>query len=414
MSIDNPRILMFAPFCYPPASAESIVTAKLLLAFLDAGWEIDVIAQADSGQFYPYDTKGIWKPIAEITKNIDVSKGFRMFEKLPNSKLKRALSRTQSLIWVAKAVYTARRLSAKKKYDFMLSRVSPQYGHLPALLIAKELNIPWIANWSDPMPPQKSPYPYGNGPNAKISKFLQKYFELVVRKASWHTFPSERLRNYICSYLPECREKSSVIPHPALAKLRSTTKPNRKEFHLCHIGGLGLRKPDIFLEGVKRFFYKIIPEGNFFVKFVSLKFDNLKELSRNLGIEHIIIMESAKTYEEAQKIAENSTILVVIEATCEEGIYFPSKFVDFVQTGRPILAVSPANGTLSDILSAYGGGISVNNRSPDAIARAIEVFYSNWQQGTLEEKYTSYKLYDIFCEKQVMKKYIQLFRQIMV
>lgn len=403
---------MFAPFCYPPASAESIVTAKLLLAFLDAGWEIDVIAQADSGQFYPYDITGIWKPIAEITKNIDVSKGFRMFEKLPNSKLKRALSKTQSLIWVAKAVYAARRLSAKKKYDFMLSRVSPQYGHLPALLISKELNIPWIANWSDPMPPQKSPYPYGNGPNARLSIFLQKYFDSVARKASWHTFPSERLHNYICSYLPECREKSSVIPHPALTRLRSTTIPNRKEFLLCHIGGLGLRKPDIFLEGVSKFLNNSKISFPFFIKFVSREFDNVKELAKKFGLEDVIILEKAKTYEETQKIAENSTALIVIEADLKEGIFFPSKFVDLVQTGRPILAVSPVVGTLSDIISEYGGGMAINVKSPDAVAKAIEEFYTEWKKGKLDEQYSSDRLFHLFGEKLILNEYSKIFKKL--
>ena len=118
MSIENPRILMFSPFCFPPSSAESIVTAKLLIAFLDAGWEIDVIGQADSGQFYPYDVEGIWKPLSKIVNNIDVSAGFHFLEKAPDAIFKKVFSRTQSLLWVAKAVFAARRLSSQKKVRF--------------------------------------------------------------------------------------------------------------------------------------------------------------------------------------------------------------------------------------------------------------------------------------------------------
>jgi glycosyltransferase involved in cell wall biosynthesis len=412
MRTDKPRVLMFAPFCYPPAGAEAIVTAKLLLAALDAGWDIDVISQKNAGQFYPYSINGIWKPITDVVKNIDTSKGFELFKRLQNAHLRKVLNRIQSLLWVEKAFSTARRLSIKKKYDFILSRVSPQYGHLPALLVSQKLKIPWIANWNDPMPPQKSPYPYGDGPFAYIPIVFKKYIQAVSRQATWHTFPSERMRNYICSYLPDCKEKSSIIPHIALERLCYRSSQRQKGFTLCHIGDLGLRKPDIFLEGVKRFFYKTRPEGHFFVKFASLKFDNLKELSRNLGIEHLVIMESAKTYEETQKIAENSTVLVVIEADLEEGIFFPSKFVDLVQTGRPILAVSPAVGTLNDIILQYGGGIAVDCKSPDDVAKAIQLLYFEWEKGTLDEKFSSKRLFDLFSEKRVIEKYIEIFKHI--
>jgi len=409
MHTESPRVLMFAPFCYPPASAEAIVTAKLLLAALDAGWEIDVISQTNAGQFYPYNANGIWKPLNKIVKNIDGFKGFEALKKLSPPTLETVFSKIESLVWVIKAVYAARRLSSKKKYDIILSRVAPQYGHLPALILSQLLDVPWVANWSDPMPPQKSPYPYGNGPNAKILTFLQKYFELVAKKADWHTFPSERLRTYISSYLAKCVDKSSVIPHVALERLRCKCLAAQKEFMLCHIGGLGLRKPDVFLEGVSKFLKSTRIDSPFFVKFVSLLFDNVKEIARNLGIEDRIIFEKAKTYEETQRIAETSTILVVIEASCEEGIFFPSKFVDFVQTGRPILAVSPAVGTLNDILTTHGGGVAVNGNSPDDVARAIQILYTSWRDGTLDEKYGSDRLIHLFSEKKIMDQYMEIF-----
>lgn len=403
---------MFAPFCYPPASAEAIVTSKLLLAMIDAGWEIDVIAQKDAGQFYPYSINAVWEPISRIVKNIDGGRGFDVIKKMPSPQLTRLINKIQSLLWIKKAISLAHHMAAKKKYDFILSRVSPQYGHLPALIISQKLKIPWIANWSDPMPPQKSPPPYGYGSSARLSIPLQKYYKGVARKATWHTFPSERLRNYICSYLPECKDKSSVIPHIALERLRSQTMPTQKEFTLCHIGGLGLRKPDVFLEGVSRFINKVKNDLPFCVKFVNREFDNVRELAKKFGLENIVTLEKAKTYEETQNIAEHSTILVVIEAACEEGIFFPSKFVDFIQTGRPILAVSPSVGTLKDITSEYGGGIAVDGKSPDDIMKAIHIFYTEWKQGTLEEKYSSSCLFHMFSEKCVIEQYMQIFRKI--
>jgi hypothetical protein len=102
----------------------------------------------------------------------------------------------------------------------------------------------------------------------------------------------------------------------------------------------------------------------------------------------------------------------VIEAPCVEGIFFPSKFVDFVQTGRPILGISPINGTLADILSRYGGGILADCHSPEAVANAIRILYEEWRAGELDEKYGSSGLFDLFSEKTVLGQYMELFRRL--
>lgn len=402
----KPKILMFAPFCYPPAGAEAIVTSKLLLTMLNGGWEIDVISQANAGQFYPVSEDDLWEPVKGIVKKVDGKiAGFKGGD---NGLVGKAINKVQSLSWVLRAAKTATGLCSQKKYDFIFSRVAPQYGHLPALILSRKIDIPWVASWSDPMPPQKAPPPYGKGPFAKISLFLSKYYKEVAKEVSWHIFPSERLRDYVCRYLPECKPKSSVIPHVALNTCRRY-KPLNDDFVLCHIGGLGLRDPKIFLEGVKLFLQREKINSSFIVKFVGFESHIVKEASKKLGIEDVVSMEKVRTYQETLDIAAASTVLVIIEAPCEEGIFFPSKFVDFVQTGRPILAVSPVDGTLHDILSCKGGGISADCRSAESVKDAITFLYGEWKRETLDENYASDRLLDLFSEHNVLDKYIEIF-----
>jgi len=406
MSTDKPRILMFAPFCYPPAGSEAIVTSKLLLAMIDAGWHIDVISQADFGHYYPVSSHGTWDDIKKIIHNIEGIKKNSIFGKLSTLS---GLPSFRTICWVAKALRTANRLSAKIKYDFILSRAAPQYGHLPALIFSQWSKIPWIANWSDPMPPQKAPLPYGQGPSALLPVYLQEYCNAVVKNASWHTFPSERLRRYFSSYMSECGDKSSIIPHVALERFRSQPMNSPNEFSLCHPGSLTMRGPYIFLEGARLFLRNTKMDVPFKIKFIGLHSSDLQNASQKLNLESLISIEGVKRYEETQEICANSSVLVIIEADCEEGIFFPSKFVDFLQTGRPILAISPVVGTLKDIISQYGGGIAVDRSSPGAIANAIQKFYIEWKKRTLEEKYSSSRLFNLFSEKQVIEKYIEIF-----
>jgi len=412
MRVDRPKILMFAPLCYPPAGPEAIATAKLLLGALDAGWEIDVISQSDFGQYYPTNANGIWGPLTRIVHNIDGIKKGGFLENVNHWPKLKSFNSLQSISWTRKALFTALRLVSKKKYDFILSRATPQYGHLPALILSRWLGLPWVANWSDPMPSQKAPPPYGQGPDAPVPHYLERYCSAVARNATWHTFPCERLRKYFCSYLPECAEKSSVIPHIALTRFRSRSVKMHKGFSLCYIGSLTFRDPNVFLKGVGRFLEKNRIESPMHIKFVGLPLESLEETTRRLGLNEIVSMEPVKPYEDAQEILAKSNVLVVLEAPCEEGIFFPSKFVDFVQTGHPILAISPSNGTLADILSANGGGIAADCLSPDAVEGAIKTLYVAWKRGSLESMYGSSRLFNLFDEDYVIGQYLEILSRI--
>ena len=397
---------MFAPLCYPPAGSEAIVTSKLLLAMIDAGWEIDVISQSDFGHFYPASKNGVWGPITGIINNIEAlpQKGF--FKKIKSIKY------LQSLIWTKKAVSNAKKLIKRKRYDFILSRATPLYGHLPALITARQTGIPWIVNWSDPLPPVKAPTPYGLGPSASVAFYLKKYCDFVTRSAVWHTFPCERLRKYMSLYLKDIQNKSSVIPHVALERFLNSNQERKNEFSLCHIGSLANRDPYSFLKGVKQFYENTKINGPFNIRFIGPESARLQNVVKSLKLDDIVNIEKPKTYEETQVEQAKSSVLVLIEAPFDEGIFFPSKFVDYIQTGRPILTVSPKVGTLPEILSSYGGGIAVNCNSSDDVSYGIKSFYSEWKTGTLDEKYSSFKLFHLFSEQTVLNMYMEIFARV--
>jgi hypothetical protein len=403
---------MFAPYCYPPAGSEAIATSKLLLAMLDSGWAIDAISQSDFGQYYPTHTNGVWEPLSSIVHNIEGIRKGGIFQSFRNSSAVKSPNRLQSISWSKKALFLALRLLSKKKYDFILSRATPQYGHLPALVVSRLSGVPWIANWSDPIPPQKAPPPYGQGPDAPIPHYLRSYCSLVARNATWHTFPCERLRKYFCCYLPECTEKSSVIPHIALTRFRSQSEKKNESFSMCYVGSLTYRDANVFLEGLRRLLQKNAIETSLHIRFIGLPLANLRETTRKLGLDEIVSMEPVKPYEDTQEILAASNVLVVLEAPCKEGIFFPSKFVDFVQTGHPILAVSPVNGTVTDILTENGGGIAANCDSPEAVEGAIKTLYVTWKEGSLESKYGSSRLFYLFGEKHVISQYLEIFDRI--
>jgi hypothetical protein len=411
MDSKSPRILMFAPLCYPPAGSEAIVTSKLVLAMIEEGWKIKVISQADFGHYYPTTDNDHWTPLPSVVKNISGINEKGLMARLLRPTL---TNRVKTISWVVKAIFAGFVAAKREKYDFILSRVAPQYGHLPALIVSRIVKIPWIANWSDPMPPQNAPPPYGGGLQAKVSLLSDIYCKAIFRTADWHTFPCERLMRYYWKIFPELEAKSSVIPHIALKRFRMTQRGAKNVFSICHTGGITLRDPSVFFAGLKRFLVESKPTEAVRVVFIGHPCDEIQAKVQEAGVGDTVRVELPKTYEETQLTAAASSVLVVIEASCEEGIFFPSKFVDFVQTGRPILAISPKVGTLCDILPAHGGGIAVDCRSPEAVFVALSALYKEWKDGNIDDKYGSERLYNLFSEDHVLDIYIKLFDRLAI
>jgi hypothetical protein len=151
---------------------------------------------------------------------------------------------------------------------------------------------------------------------------------------------------------------------------------------------------------------------NFRIRFIGPYEEALTEKVQNSGLADVIVSEGPASYEVALKLIAESSVSVVIEAPCEEGIFFPSKVVDCIQAGRPILALSPKVGVLSDLFSNHGGGIAVDCSSPEAVSHAIELLFYAWRAGSLNRDFSSDRLKELFSPSTTMAAYQAIFREL--
>ena len=415
---EKPRILMIAPvfYPYPPIWPEGIVNTKLAVAMKNAGWQIDIIVAGYQGGDNRYPSgetvPGMLKNHVHLVSTgqrkataqrlLNAARGFFLTGRL-----------LQGLDWSLSVLDTAKTLHSRNKYDVILSRAVPDTAHFAALLVHRHTRIPWIANWNDPTPLHKFPPPYGNGPFSPLNRNIRKWFNVVCNYCTWHTFPSERLREYMDSYLPgDIKSKSSVIPHMAVRSSAIKPEPH-SGFSLCYAGSvLPPRDVAVFFEGIRHFQARLDKKEKFLVRFLVDKPELVAESAKKMGIEEIVKIEETVPYSQMPESLSQSNILVIIEAPLENGIFMPSKIADYVQIGRPILALSPPNGTITDLLSKYGGGISVDCQSSSAVATALEKIHSHWKAGTLQSDYGSDSLITYLGEESVLGSYMDLFEKL--
>jgi len=105
-------------------------------------------------------------------------------------------------------------------------------------------------------------------------------------------------------------------------------------------------------------------------------------------------------------------VLLVVEAEVPEGIFLPTKVVDYASVGRPILAISPSTGTLVDLLAAHGGGIAADCLNTTQIAVALEELLVAWRTGGLDSRYGSTRLREVFSTRHVGELYSEILHAI--
>ena len=365
------RVLIFSPE-KPYTGAESIVTAKLMRAMLNHGWEVEMIYHETEMMYSTdYDVHSIKKHSYGIENK--KLKDFILRRK-GKSLIFKKLTSLDSFLWVLRSYRLALKLRKRKNFDLVISRIMPQYGHLPALLFKLTgRKSKWIANWSDPLPRAKSPEPYGQGPGAKTRVLELLYVQLVVKTADHNTFPSERLMEYYWRYLPGVKSKCSVLPHVIIEKTDGHVWPGTSDdsITLTHLGGFGLRSPVKLIVAYKKLKDQKLLPGEIYFRFIGPIDEYIFQLIEQNNITSDFSLEGVKSYEETLEIIRQSDMMLVVEAPINEGIFLPSKVVDYLQYSKPILAISPRNGVMNDLIAHYGGGIVADCTSIEDISNAL-------------------------------------------
>lgn len=408
---------MLAPSFYPAYGAECLANSKLALAFLNRGWKLTVISHTNKEyNFFDSSESSEWNRLRDVSipiKSLESWSNKALLDKIMIFAKTKHI--TNGILWVKKCVEVCEQLIKREKFDVVISRAIPEYAHHAAMYVSKKYSIPWIANWNDPVPNSKFPPPGGLGPDAPLKTYTKRFLKAVYENASWHTFPSVRLKRYIISYIGgNIENKSSVIPHIALDGLTQPGEKNSSRFVMCHTGGLSLktRNPYYLLNPASDLIKKNRICTGTMMNFIGNISREITEIARNLGIQKNVSAEGWNSYEYCLSKLSTAAISVLIEEDTSEGIYLPSKISDYLEVGNPILALGPKTGTVKDYIDKCGGGIYAHCSNQEEVSSSIESLYEAWKHGILHDRFKTQVLYDCFSEDTIMEQYKEVFNAI--
>lgn len=358
----------------------------MVRALINLGIDVRVIfARNIRGGSFPLDHSALWESTRDVATDISLPTAKDPLRSL------RAAFRYQSFHarWLSQVVRHAMRMHRKREFHVVYSRSWPMVAHVAGYWCSKALGLPWVANTNDPW--DLCYFPGQPVQPGRDRFFASLWLQRTFRHAQLLMFPSQRLANFHFR-LADHNAAIGIIPHVGWSQKHEQSRNDlaggRPLFTLVHTGKIGStdisgRSTRGLLSALARFL-AVAPEARSVVRFlVAGPEDNqTRRLVDELGLQEQVAFVGRLSYEESLKRISSASVCVLIEAKMDEGIFLPSKLIDYIAARKPILALSPRMGVAAD-MAAAGELLRVDPDDVPAIQAAIASLYANFQRGTL-------------------------------
>lgn len=404
MALKGKRILFIAPESFPVNGAEAIVNIKQLEILSKAGCVIDVVSKKRKWTDYPLTE------LAETGIRLNSLHVLEVDNRLnwETVKLHLLTFLTFGIVykgahWAWSALQVCKGLLKQNQYDCVITKSFP--SELVGYWIKKNKGVKWLATWNDPFPVEKYPYPYGNGPKAKVFGGAKRLIPMMEKYPDFHLFPSERLRDYMLQYLNVSMNQTKIVPHVTLEMNSHRGKTDLKGLSILHSGNLNYpRDPERFLKALARFVHEN-PNAQLKVFFQGVLPDKLRELIGRLDLGKWIEILPAVSYKESIEQLSNYNVALIIEAPCEEGVFLPTKVSDYMQADKTIWAISPSKGVLHDLYNNGNIGYFADCLDENDILNELDNIYRDFLLCDLKKSKTPVE-YSPKCIETVLSEII--------
>lgn len=278
--------------------------------------------------------------------------------------------------WFPLAIFKGNSLCRRYKPELVYSTGGPASAHLAAAFIARHNNIPWIAEFQDPLVHQD----WLRSKRAlKVFTWLER---LICQQADAVILLTDKARENADSRTGLGNRGWTVYPGSNPASMPAVSYQKSACCHFAHFGSLGgSRNLKCFLEALQQ----ALSENSSLVESVRLDlYGSCDKLSRSL-IENFpfpnVIRDHGRILRQESLIAmKRCDVLLLIQNTEEfSAETIPSKTYEYLHTGRPVLGLVHHNPELSQMLTTLGH-TAVAADSSEAVKETIVYCIDRWIQ----------------------------------
>lgn len=358
------RVLLVTHYAPPDLNAESILVWKTIRRLSESHRvtvvtaTLDKSARVDNSLTFPDQVQVIRK----------------RSQHAPSRILAKATEKALGVVVDEKYLWTfsgKRFAQACTLHDVIYSRSQPGASHILAWRLKRHLQIPWIAQFSDPW--ANNPYHLSH---TRLRRAFDSSFETrVIQEANLLIFPTSEIQAMYVDAYPgiSVKEKSVVLPHHYIPELyKPRPEPvSKKIIDFTYFGDFyGQRSPEPFIAAL-HVLAKDRPSvlakmQVCFVGNVEPKFQSTIDMAP------ILIRQDKMSYFRSLDAMAQSEVLVLVDAPVNGGLnpFLPSKLIDYFGAGRPVLGITNLYGTAANLLRQHHHHV-VNPLDVEGIADAI-------------------------------------------
>ncbi len=284
----------------------------------------------------------------------------RSLPRLSEEALRRLLLPADTTLpWVIDAFRVVKRLMLEAPFAAVYSTFPPLGVHLLALLVKRRYGVPWVADFRDPL--VGNPFRSTSGLPAMVDGLIER---VIFRHADKIIGVTNRFVEDWGQRYPQLADKMHVIwngfdPADPLTPLPLRPGPRKV---LSHIGDIyGARSPFPVVASIRRLIQaghlnseRILIRliGEFESDTLSVCQSAFADLTRLGCLEY----ESRRVgLDEARSAIAQSDYLLLLDNNAKSiGQTVPSKLFEYIQVGRPIVALTAVDSPVSRILQQSG------------------------------------------------------------
>lgn len=274
----------------------------------------------------------------------------------------------------------------REQIDVIYSTGRPWTAHLIGTALKLLTGKPLVVDFRDPW--------ITNPFRLKYSAFrerLETYFEKkVIEQANLVIANTDELQEEFRKRFPnQPAEKFISIlngfdPDDYYVGESKTEECPKERFTVTHAGFLyGRRDPKMFLEAVKLLVEKKAIDHTklrvCLVGSVELPYSLHEYLSAN-QLDDVVCLKDHVPYKESLAYLQQSDVLLLLQPGTKTQV--PSKLFEYIGMKKPILAVSPRDGSTSALVTKENLGSVAEPDRVLEIAESIEKLYRQWEKGT--------------------------------
>jgi glycosyltransferase involved in cell wall biosynthesis len=375
------------PPMYGPRASQ---VSRTVNAFAGRGWQVTVIAMAPrrGGPNWP-DGRDAETPAPGVE--------LRRVASPEDSLAVRALWRLapwtrwlpdEKRVWVPAATRAALQAAASNTFDVLVTFAQPWSDHLVGLRVHAATRLPWVAHFSDPWvdsPWIGSRYVPGS---AWHKRQWAQWERSVIESAGAVVFVNTQTADLVMRKYPDAwRAKAAVVPHGFARSHAPPHAPARRDgrLRIVYTGRFytDARTPDSFLQALARLRQSRNLDDRLSVSMIGPFVTEYRERASALGVGDLVEFHDRRPPDEALRTAGEADVLLVIDAPSRgPSVFLPSKLVDYLMFGKPILGVTPPEGATADLLRRLECPIAPPE-DPVAIAAAVAQLLDRHEAGTL-------------------------------